>query len=317
MTTACTSLPDTSGYTAATIELRQSVNVVGDAVATELKIAGQPRDGDSEPIGKIRANLLVKASEFETSWKDVGVSLGAMVQYAESIEGIVRAGNEGAESAQKVAAAVKTLADTVSGDPMTEGAKAALSTVSGTVAAIYGEFSKVRASKSLEKSLDTVGPTITKITSLVDELLRQAGRTHHHAVAISRLTVTTSDRFTDWDEIVERIDAEQKGVLDDLSDPALSPTDRKAKRARSDELAVLRERALPRLAEAQAAETVLALREKKGQELIAASRTALGDWAAAHQKLAAAVHNRTPVSVASLQAATAEIRELIKQWRAL
>ena len=73
----CTTLPDTSGYTIATIQVKQAVATTGDVVKEELLSAinaeATTADGNS-------------VKDFEMVWAVTMRSLDAMVVHAQSIE---------------------------------------------------------------------------------------------------------------------------------------------------------------------------------------------------------------------------------------
>jgi hypothetical protein len=150
----CTSLPDTSGYTAATIQVKQAVATTGDVV-------------ESEFLSAIRADAttanLESVKKFKAAWAATTRSLDAMVAHAQSIEQIVDAGNRGAASARQVADSVKTLVDTVKVDALTGASGTVFALSADTVAFVYGEYSKHVSAKSLEEALDKFGPSIVKI----------------------------------------------------------------------------------------------------------------------------------------------------------
>jgi hypothetical protein len=93
----CTSLPDTRGYTAATIQVKQAVATTGDVVEGELLSAST-----------VQATTASEDSvkHFKAAWGATMRSLDAMVAHAQPIEQIVDAGHKGAESAKQVADAL-------------------------------------------------------------------------------------------------------------------------------------------------------------------------------------------------------------------
>ena len=129
----CATLPDTSGYTAATIQVKHAVAATGIVIESELKsaIEAKATTADHKTV-----------EQFKLAWAATLKSLDAMVAYAQSIEQIVRAGDRGAESAMQVADSVKRLAEAVDIDPVS-GASATLVKLSlETIAFVNGEYSK-------------------------------------------------------------------------------------------------------------------------------------------------------------------------------
>ena len=115
--TGCTTLPDTSGYTIATIQVKQVVATTGDVVKEEL-ISAMNVEATSADVSLLQ--------DFEMVWTITQRSLDGMVVHAQSIEQIVDAGNKGSESAKAVADSVKNLVDTVKVD-----------SISGTTAKVF------------------------------------------------------------------------------------------------------------------------------------------------------------------------------------
>ena len=138
----CTSLPDTRGYTVATIQVKQAVATSGDIVEGELLSAIN--------AGATTAND-ASVKNLKAAWASTLRSLDAMVAYAQSIEQIVDAGNKGAESAKQVADSVKNLVDAVKVDALTGASATVFQLSADTVAFVYGEYSKHVAAQSLEE----------------------------------------------------------------------------------------------------------------------------------------------------------------------
>jgi hypothetical protein len=99
-----------------------------------------------------------------------------MVAHAQSIEQIVDAGNKGAASARQVADSVKNLVDAVKVDALTGASATAFALSADTVAFVYGEYSKHVSAKSLEEALEKFGPSIAKITTLIQAQVADAQR---------------------------------------------------------------------------------------------------------------------------------------------
>ena len=154
----CTSLPDTRGYTAATIQVKEAVGTTGDVVQAELKSAINSKATTANPESD---------KNLRAAWAGTMKSLDAMVAYAQSIEQIVDAGNRGAESARQVGDSVKRLVDTVKVDAKTAASAKVVALSIDTVAFVYGEYAKHIAAKSLEEALDKFGPSMVAISALV------------------------------------------------------------------------------------------------------------------------------------------------------
>jgi len=314
----CTSLPDTSGYTAATIQVKQAVATTGDVVQGELQsaIKAQATTANDETVKKLNA-----------AWAATMRSLDAMVVYAQSIEQIVDAGNTGAASARQVADSVKSLVDAVKVDALT-GASATVFTLSAdTVAFVYGEYSKYVSAKSLEEALEKFGPSMAKITELVQAQIADARRLFVEQIeAQVQLLQTpaqtpedTGRRFGNW--------IKRNGELDETAAQATqllvrgiknnAPSDITQAKAVIADVEAGQKMVAPRLAEYEAKIHAIRQREKAGRSILGTAENAVAAWGMAHQQLVKAVKERKPVSVESLTAAVVEIRTLVQRWREL
>jgi hypothetical protein len=128
---SCTSLPDTRGYTAATIQVKQAVASSGDVVRQELReaIAARATAADDASVKSLDA-----------AWTTTAKTLDAMVAYAQSIEQIVDAGNRGAESAERVADSVKTLAECFKISAVTGASAELVQLATDTAKLVAGEY---------------------------------------------------------------------------------------------------------------------------------------------------------------------------------
>ena len=154
----CASLPDTSGYTAATIQVKEAVGTAGDVIQAELESARKAKatTADEESGKKLKA-----------AWAATMTSLDAMVAYAQSVEQIVDAGNKGAESARQVADSVKRLVDGVTVNTIAGAGGTLVKLSTDTFSFVYGEFAKHNAAKSLDEALAKSAPSMVKISALV------------------------------------------------------------------------------------------------------------------------------------------------------
>ena len=314
----CSTLPDTSGYTAATIQVRQAVATTGDVVRQEVlsTYRVQAAAGGENAV-----------TNFDAAWAASMKSMDAMVAHAQSIEQIVDAGNQGAESARAVADSVKHLVDAVNVDAIS-GTSASLARLStDTVAFVYGEYSKYVAGSSLDDALTKFGPSIIKITTLIQAQVGDAGRLFDEQIeaqvqllASPALSDADADsRYGNW--------IKQHGRLDTM---AVTATQLLAQGLRDNNPNVIakaktmiadveagREMTAPRMAAYEAKLQTIRQREKAGRSIIGSAENAVAAWGIAHQEMARAVKERKKFSVESLTEAVAEIRTLIQRWREL
>jgi hypothetical protein len=298
----CTSLPNTSGYTAASIQLKQAVATTGDVVEAELRLAikAGATNADEASVAK-----------FKAAWKATDGSLDAMVAHAQSIEQIVDAGNKGTESARQVADSVKKLVDTIKANAL----GGALPT--DAFAFVYGEYSKHVSAKSLEEALNKFGPSMAKITELVEQQVKDARRLFDEQIEAQ---IQELDRkFDDWNKLHGSLSSKAKIATQQLDAAIQSKnTDEIAKaKVTLAEVEIGQKMIAPHLAEYEAKTQVIRQREKAGGLILGAAENGVVAWGVAHQQLVTAIKERKPVSVESLTAAVVEIRSLMQRWREL
>ena len=307
----CTALPDTSGYTAATIQVKHAVATTGEAVEAELVAAIDAGATTANPTS---------VAKFNAAWAQTVQSLDAMVAYAQSIEQIIDAGNTGAESATQVADSVKRLVDAVNVVPV-GGAAAGLAKLSAdTVAFVYGEYSKFVAAKSLEEALDRFGPSMAKITALLQAQVADARRLFAEQIEAQVLELhSDTNGYGTWITRNDEMDTQAQRAVTALVQ--LIGTDRAADMAKAKTLTaeteLARAQIAPRIAEYEAKLHRIRQRDKAGRSVLGAAENAIAAWGDAHQQLVAAVKARKPVSVQALIEAVVEIRTLLQRWREL
>lgn len=314
----CISLPDTSGYTAATIQVKQAVGATGDIVEGELEAAieAEATTANAESVKNLKA-----------AWAATMRSLDAMVAHAQSIEQIVQAGNQGRESANEVADSVKSLIDAVKVDALTGVAGKVAELSADTVAFVYGEYSKHVSAKSLEEALDKFGPSISRITGLVQAQIADARRLFAQQIE-AQVQLLQSEplkredagvRFGNW--------IKHRDKLDDMAELATKLLVRGIETEDPQEIARAktmishveagRKLLAPKLAEYKANEQALRRREKAGRTILRSAEKSIAAWGTAHQQLVKAVKERRPVSVEALTLAVIETRTLLQRWSEL
>jgi hypothetical protein len=305
----CATLPDTSGYTTATIQLKQAVATAGNVVETELESAG------TVPGKKVK--------EFQNAWETTVASLDAMITYAESIEQIVDAGNKGAESAKQVADSVKKLAEAVKVDAMTGAAGEVFGVAADTGTFVYGEIAKISAEKKLNEALSKAGPWVVRINNMVQLQVEDARRLFHRQIKdqVDSLKTGGDTGYGDWLKINHAIKNAQLEAIKDMKKLLdASPMDLVAVDKLQAELVQIEKtcnQITPHLLEYETKLAEIRNRKNAGLNIIRASENAIAAWGTAHQSLVRAVKDRKPVSVESLTMAVVEIRTLIERWRKL
>lgn len=310
----CASLPDTRGYTAATIQVKEAVGTTGDVVQAELRSAinSKATTANNESVKNL-----------EATWAATMKSLDAMVAYAQSIEQIVDAGNRGAESARQVGDSVKRLVDAVKVDPKTGASAKVVQLSIDTVAFVYGEYAKHIAAKSLEEALDKFGPSMVEISALVKAQVADARRLFVEQIQAQVLELQSgSSGYGNWIGKKEELSEKQKTATSQLL--ALTPPPSNVDQAKINDvkttlaqLEVAQQHIAPYLAEYNEKLKAIRQREKAGLSILGAAENAVAAWGVAHQQLVQAVKERKPVNVDSLVAAVAEVRTLSQRWREL
>jgi len=305
----CATLPDTSGYTTATIQVKQAVATAGVVVEAELESAG------TVSVQEIK--------KFQNAWKITVSSLDAMVSYAESIEQIVDAGNKGTKSAMQVADSVKKLAEAVKVDAMTGVAGEVFGVAADTGAFVYGEIAKIGAERSLRDALSKAGPWVVRMNNMVQLQVEDARRLFHRQIKdqVDSLKSGGEAGYGGWLKLNQAIGNMQLETIKEMRKLLdTSPMDLskiKNLQVELDQIERTSNQIVPHIVEYEAKLADIRNREKAGFAIIRASENAIAAWGTAHEKLVQAVKYRKPVSVESLTTAVVEIRTLIERWRKL
>jgi len=179
----------------------------------------------------------------------------------------------------------------------------------------------------LEEALEKFGPSMAKITELVQAQIADARRLFVEQIeAQVQLLQTpaqtpedTGRRFGNW--------IKRNGELDETAAQATqllvrgiknnAPSDITQAKAVIADVEAGQKMVAPRLAEYEAKIHAIRQREKAGRSILGTAENAVAAWGMAHQQLVKAVKERKPVSVESLTAAVVEIRTLVQRWREL
>lgn len=309
----CAALPDTRGFTAATIQLKEAVGTTGEAVKTEVVSASKAGATEFEDAS---------IKKLDAAWSATMRSLEAMVAYAQSIEQIVDSGNRGAEPARQVADSVKRLVDTVKVDATTGASAEVVGLAADTVAFVYGAYAKHVAANSLEGALNNFGPSMVKISALIQAQVADARRLFVLQIETQVQHLQSSNMYGDWIKRNDELGKQQKTATQQLlaltsAGPAGNPAKINELKAQFAHLEIVRQQIAPHMDEYNKKLKVILQREKAGLSIIGSTENALATWGAAESQLALAVKERKPVNVDSLIAAVAEIRTLTQKWREL
>ncbi|MXO58779.1 hypothetical protein GRI89_04395 [Altererythrobacter salegens] len=306
--TACTALPDTSGYTLASYQLNSSAAAAGKAVDNEFdRMTGLLPEGRQQQARDAKGR-------FDVAWGSTTKSMGGLARYAESIEELTDAGNTGKEGAQGVFQSLSTLANAVGILP----GGAVVGVVGDTLALANSAIANVRAANSLEKSLTAADPLIADISTVVAKQVDTARAQFDAALTVQEGSLEFS--VQDISPTDERLAEQEKNVaarLAALSGDTAREAERKAVAAELERIRAGREALAPRMTAYHGAMDALEARKRAGHDLFDATKQALAEWRESHAKVVRAVNERKPVSFASLMAASEEIKELSKRWREL
>jgi hypothetical protein len=310
---SCTTLPDATGYTAATIEVKQSVAASGAVVEAEITNAAASLGEDSsarDTAGKL-------AEQFKQAWTPTVASLDAMIAHAQSIEAISAAGNKGGESARRVADSLKTLTNAVG---IALPVAAPVGEAVSIAARIYEEIAKVEGAKSLEAALARSGPPLVLIQSKVREQVADARKAFELAIDAQAGALLRQDAYGPYvtiDDLLEQRDRELLPTVGDLTIRVPASPQLASQRAERTRIAEMRATLEPTLEEYRAKLKEIEARRKAGRAVIGAAEDAVSAWASAHAELVAAVRERRPVTMQSLVAAAGEVRAAVQRWREL
>jgi hypothetical protein len=288
--TGCAPLPKVGPFVEASNQLRSAVAASGTTVEAELRLM---------PDGARYADQL------EQQWEARNKAFVAMVAYANSLQAIVDAGNEGAASAQKVADSVSGLA--AAAGMTLPGAPQAIAVATDAVKFISAQIALVRGAKSLEQALETAQPAVEAITDLVAADLQDLEVIFVAASKANDNAVRTSDEFKDL--LGYRVQlVKQIGKCD----PADTATcDRQV------QLGQMLQATDVWLSKYLARRKEIDDRLRAGRALIQATLQSARDWGIAHGNLIMALKERRPVNMDSLVQAALEIQNLVRKVREL
>lgn len=294
----CGTLPDAKPFADATGSLAASVRASGSAEIESIDTTGSV-------VPENAARYTQTSKDFQAAWQSRIATAQACVTYADSIAGLISAGNDGAETVNKVADSLSSLAGAVGISAVTPAFE-----VAKEFAAFVGkQVAIVRASAQLETAMSQVQPAVDKLATLLaadaDGQLKPLLRDMYGNLAGGiKSAYELEDNF--HTELQKKRPAALKEVLGDPS-----------KIGRAKELdnaeALVSARLLERDKRLQEAKAAYQAR----LQLINAMTDATAAWAQAHRDLAAAVRDKREVSVAELESTITELKDLIKKVRNL
>ena len=285
--TACRTLPDVGPFVDTTHELRSAVTQSGSTTVSALETIGAE----------------AQARKLEKAWKLRNRAFDAIAAYADSLQAIMAAGNQGAQAAASLIQSVEGLAE-ASGIPI-RPAPASIAVASDAISLILRHISQGRAARTLQEAMETAQPAVEAIVELsladlsaIDDVFRAANESTR-----SDVQVAYSDRL-----------GYRKSLEDLLT---------RASVAGADGATLERLTLISRLlAETEAwhgdytgALDQIGERLRTGRALLAATQASARTWVEAHRQLVVALQTRQPVSIGSLVTMAEEIQILVRRMR--
>jgi hypothetical protein len=162
---ACGTLPDVKPFADATATIHSGMRSVGDAAVERVQKniayvsvrAEETAGGAQTSFQKAKADQQEVLKELQDDFAVIVKVGGAFVDYADSLQGIVAAANNSADSAKNFTTAVNKFATTLTGDPLITPA------IANVAARLYKEFATYQASRSLEAAMEQATPTINEV----------------------------------------------------------------------------------------------------------------------------------------------------------
>ena len=297
---ACASLPDTTGYTAATSELRIAVAAAGDAVHDEMVEAAE-----TVQTAEVRESLRRDAATLETSWARTDAAASAMVDYAQSIEAITAAGNAAGDDVRQVANSLGQLASAAGIANPLIGQTGSL-IVTGA-AEIWQNIQNAQRADDLEETLEAASPAIEGIGENLSSQMRELERLYRAVMDGREILLQRYGNIPG--SYAERTRLHQDKVAEYATAVSAGDEDREAALRREIVMLEAQREPMQKLFEQYEQERLQLIdRRSKGLETIGATTAALNSWREAHTRLVAAVRERRPISIQSLITSVERLR---------
>lgn len=301
---ACTSLPDTSGFTVATSQLSSAIGAAGDAAHTQLVAAG----GDIR-TASVRQQAERDAQNFDAAWDRTVAASRRMVDYAESIEAITTSASEAPADIDAVAGSLGELA-TAAGiaNPLAGETGGAIVAIAREV---WTQVRLAQAAGDLKAAIAAADPAVQRITVHLEGQL--ADLTQLWTAAMDSRRNHLNLHYGNADETFDRLNRDYSVMLADYAEARGSEREQLRQR-----IAASREQyeSAREIAQAYAREDAeLTTARDNGLRLIAETADALASWRRAHDRLRTAIEERKPVSMQSLLAAAQRVRAVVEDLR--
>jgi hypothetical protein len=329
----CRTPPDMRPFADATSQLAGSIKTTGRTVASEVVSMSAKWNVDQ------RQRALKIAEKFSGAWTERNALADAILEYSASLTAIAQAGEQGEKSALALAGSFKKLCGAIE---IALPPAAAAEGVVNVGAQLYGKFARDYAAKTLGDGMKKLQPSIDETADALSDSLKQI------ETALDAMRDQNAQNIEDelLDGAKVRTERNNLKVLSQRRTALLKMLDDEANardRLRADlfkSADQVKEKEFARRAvltaditsELAAIETSLKVQSEKLAPidariaaehqrlttqitLVRTVRAGLGDWSAAHSRLAAAALEKKPLQVDDLVQTALEIRELIKTVR--
>ncbi|MHC4534549.1 MAG: hypothetical protein ACYS6K_11410 [Planctomycetota bacterium] len=288
--TGCTSLPDIGPFTDATHQLKVAVAQSGSTVSDELRYT----EGGNQTADKL-----------DEAWKERNQAFEAIAAYSDSLEAIVSAGNEGAQTAGELADSIQEFADAAG--IVIPASPAAIKVASDSIKFLAQQIANTRAAKSLEEAMVKAQPAVEQIVKLIVEDLEDIDGIFRAANKLVEINFKNSyaTRIS-YRMVLE--DFVLKADIADANDAVLK---------RLVQVNELLDSTNSWYSEYKQGLEQNQNRLRVGRALIKTAQASVQQWVTAHKQVVNALKNRRPVSTESLLEAAVEIRYLLKRIREL
>ncbi|MES2936435.1 MAG: hypothetical protein V4864_02060 [Pseudomonadota bacterium] len=290
--TGCAALPDAQPFADTSAQLAGSTRAAGTALTQSLQAA----------------KFDAAATQVDQAWKARVQAADAMAGYGERVAALAAAGNQGRDSAGKLAGALTDLVKIT--------VTAQVTAVVDIAKALYEQAARAAAAQQLDQAFQLAQPVIDQFADALEEdlnkrvvpLLRNAQR--------QQLSdIDSADGGDDKRKLLKQYDDRITLLRRTSLDSTLAPQARQDATAEGTRLEAL----------FTGLQTDMAARQKAKDDVQAAYATRLAlvnqlslsvqAWAQAHRDLAQAVRDKRKVDVTTLLNTVQELRDLIRKVR--
>lgn len=295
----CGALPDGRPFADASSALSSSVRASGQAVADSLRDAGSlMRPSEARDYEELAQSL-------DSAWAERVKATQGVVAYSQAIAELIAAGHSGAQTARQVGDSLQALSAATG-----ISVAAPVVGVAGHVAGfVFERIALVRASQTLEDAVLLAQPAVDQIAAHL--AFETTGKLKPILAAGYKNSVSAiKDGYSAEDGFAQTLAARRINALQTL----LNHPENESELVALERLAA---HVRPRLQERDQKIAQASRAYKTRLALVNTLASAAPVWAGAHRDLARAIQDKRKVSVIELQETVNELKELIKQVRAL